>query len=811
MGLTRYYANTASIDPNNNQRKHVQTMIKNKALLAGFNARPAPALWPALACAALMGIASAASAASAPALQPSLSLRPLDAGEISAYKLTGGEVSAGLKNVPIGEPAYLEVLVNAALPLSQITNVTWTLTSTPIGSAAALAPSPLGTNVPPYNPADIMNQAGAAVYQVGARQMLRPDLEGPYTVSVTLQTTGSGSTNMNITIIGASYLGISACKLCHSGGQGGATNIYSSWSQTEHATFFTLAINGQESSHYGASCISCHTVGYDTNTNAVNGGFDDVAKSLGWTFPAVLSPTNWASMPAALQNLGNIQCENCHGPASQHARNLGDTNLITKTYNYGDCAQCHNEPNTHIKAAEWKNSLHARVTRTPSGAGREACARCHTAGGFAGYTAALTNGIAYVTNNADTTYQPISCAACHQPHDASYAEQLRVPSTSILLADGVTTVTNAGLGTICINCHRSRNGSVTNSIFSYPLGLQTWAGGNSFGPHDNPVSDIFYGVNGWTYGKNIPSAAHRNAITNACVGCHMQTVASTDPAFLLAGGHTMNMSYQTVSGGVTNTVDMVGACQQCHAGITTFNFPVQDYNGDGIIQGVQDEVQSLLNQLSQLMPGSAYQANPSNYTGDGVVKTSLSVKTNWPAQYLEGAYNWQLVNNDGSKGVHNAPYAVGLLKASISDLTGGSINGGLPQWWQIEYFGSPTAPNAAPNATPAGDGIPNWLKYALGINPTVPGLVLPNGVVWANTASTINGIGSTNSIEIFTAAEVAFTTQAGSTYQVQSISNLGGGWQNVGAPIHGDGNTKSYLTPTRNDQMQFFRVLVNTP
>jgi len=777
--------------------------MKNKrALLAGLCARSATR-------AALLGMALGtvlAARAATPALQGSIYLRPLDPGEITTYGVTGGETSGGQRNVPLGEPAYLEVLVNAAIPAAQITNVTWTVTSAPIGSTAALTASTLGTNVPPYNMADRYNQAGAAVYKVAGRMMLRPDLEGPYTVTALVQTTASGSTNLTQTIIGAQYLGINGCALCHSGGLI-AQNIYAPWSNTLHASMLTLAIDGLKSNHYSKNCISCHTVGYDVNTNAVNGGFDDVAKADGWTFPTVLTNGNWAAMPANLKNLSNIQCENCHGPGSQHARNLGDTNLITKTFNSGLCGQCHGSAPTHIKTAEWDNSLHARVTRTPSGAGREACARCHTAGGFAQYAATVGTTNTYTTNNASTTYAPISCAACHDPHDATNPHQLRNPSGSILLADGVTTVTNAGLATICINCHRSRNGSVTNSIVAYPLGQQTWAGGSSFGPHDSPVSDLFYGVNGWTYGQNIPSAAHRTAITNACMGCHMQAVASTDPAFLLAGGHTMNMSYQSVSGGVTNKVDMVGVCQQCHGPITTFDLPRQDYNGDGIIEGVQTEVQHILDRLSTLLPNSTYQSNPNNYVADGLVK-SPSVKTNWPAKFLEAAYNWQMVNNDGSKGVHNAPYAVGLLKASIADLTGDANNDGLPDSWQIQYFGSATSPNAAPNASPAGDGIPNWLKFSLGLNPTIPGIVVPDGVVWANTASTISA-GSTNAIQIFTAAEVAFTTQTGVSYQLQSISSLGGGWQNVGTPIIGDGNTKSFLTPTRNDLMQFFRVVHN--
>src|SRR6478609_4835091 len=66
---------------------------------------------------------------------------------------------------------------------------------------------------------------------------------------------------------------------------------------------------------------------------------------------------------------------------------------------------------------------------------------------------------------------------------------------------------------------------------------------------------------------------------------------------------------------------------------------------------------------------------------DGLVKSSISVKTNWQTKFLNAAYNWQFVNNDGSKGVHNAPFATALLKASMADLTGDANNDGLPDSW----------------------------------------------------------------------------------------------------------------------------------
>jgi hypothetical protein len=373
---------------------------------------------------------------------------------------------------------------------------------------------------------------------------------------------------------------------------------------------------------------------------------------------------------------------------------------------------------------------------------------------------------------------------------------------SATFADG-TVITNGGEGLLCMNCHHSRDGSAVSNVMNYPLGSNTWAGGSSFGPHDGVQGDMLEGINAITYGQVIPSGGHRDSVSNACVGCHMQTIATTDPGFLLSGGHTWEMSYTTVVNGVTNKVDQTAVCNQCHGGITNFNFPVEDYANTGTIQGVQTEVQILLNQLSTMLPNS-------KGVIDGSVKTSLSVTTNWTTPQLQAAYNWQFVNNDGSLGVHNAPFATGLLKASMAKLTGVSVAGGLPDAWEIQYFGSVSNPLGAPDADPAGDGIPNWLKYSLNLNPLVPGLTVPNGVVYAN-GTELGGDSATNSIEIYTAADVTFNTVAGTSYQIQEVSALSGGWQNIGSSILATNNgALSYLTPMGTNVQQFFRV-VETP
>ena len=770
--------------------------------------------------------------AAAPALNGSLTLRPLTPTEIKTYGLTNpaAQFSAGIRTVGLGEPVYLDAMVNAAIAPSNIVGVTWSLAASnkPSASSAVLLASPLGGNVPLYKTADRYNQAGAPVFQLAGRTFFRPDAVGPYTVNATITTVGSGTTNLSATVTAATYMGLQTCASCHSGAFQNVPNIYSSYTNTPHASFFTRAVDGNVSSHYSKNCISCHVVGYDTNSFAINGGFDDYATLLNWSFPTVLTNGNWAAMPSQLQNLANIQCENCHGPGSQHIFSqgvTGNTNAISVSYGAGACSQCHDSLSTHYKSAEWNISLHASATRSPSGPGREACVRCHTGPGFIGWAtaggmsaqnlyptniiSASMNSTNILTTRPNTTYEAITCQACHDPHDASNPHELRM-AYNVTLSDG-TLVTNAGSGGFCMECHNSRNGSVTNMLAKYPLNQPNWAGGVGFGPHDSPQADMLEGVNAVTYGKVIPSAAHANVVSNTCAGCHMQAVAATDPAFLLAGGHTFKMSY-TNSLGVETPLTTV--CVQCHGSKAnvTFDFPVQDYNGDGVIEGVQTEVHHLLDKLSTLLPPAGYQANPNNYIPDGKVKTISYnwAQTNMPAKYLQAAYNWQFVDTDNSFGIHNAPFAVGLLKASIGDLTGDNNNDGLPDAWQIAYFGAGFATNAAagPNAVNNSAGVPNWMMAALNQNPTSAYKVAGSGVISVNDGTVLNG--DTNNIAIYTAAEIAFNTVPGATYQIQGISELTGAWANISTNIPGTGTAISYLTPTRGVQQMFYRV-VHTP
>jgi hypothetical protein len=578
-----------------------------------------------------MAVAAMTTLSAQTTMAPRLVVRALTNGDIAAYTLPSTtQVSGGLETVALGEPLYLEVQVDIGIPANQIVAATWTLTTKPANSVAALVNSPLGSNVPIAEPSDRL------AYQVAGRQLLRPDIHGEYVVSATVTAGGSAATTLAQTFIAGTYVGVAACAKCHSGGLAAA--MVPSWSQTEHASLFTNGVNGVEGTGYGAGCIACHTVGYDANSTAKDGGFSAMAAQMGWTFPSVLQPGNFAAMPAALQNLANIQCENCHGPGSEHANYGGDALAISVPTNTGACSQCHDEPSHHIKSAAWANSVHAVTTTDP--AGNATCVGCHTGTAFI----ARMSGAAIT----DTSYHPIDCYTCHEPHGLTAPtndSHLIRNMASATLADG-TKVTTAGEGVLCMQCHQARVDAATY--------VDSTAGSSHFGPHEGPQADMLMGTNGYTYGEQIPTSAHQFVVTNTCVDCHMQTVATTDPAFLNAGDHTFKTTFAPTG---KPAEDLVAACQTCHGpDVTTFNFPLFDYNGDGKIDGVQTEVQELLDQLSTMLP-------PNNSA-----KTSLTIDSTWTKQQLEAAYNWTFVTNDGSRGIHNTAYAVGLLKASIANL-----------------------------------------------------------------------------------------------------------------------------------------------
>ena len=87
------------------------------------------------------------------------------------------------------------------------------------------------------------------------------------------------------------YAGSDTCFICH--------DVWDEWSQTKHS----IAMSALQSAHSdkNPNCVACHSVGFGLPT-----GY------------------NLDTNSANFQMFANVQCENCHGPAGNHAINPGD-------------------------------------------------------------------------------------------------------------------------------------------------------------------------------------------------------------------------------------------------------------------------------------------------------------------------------------------------------------------------------------------------------------------------------------------------------------------------------------------------------
>jgi Secretion system C-terminal sorting domain/Cytochrome c554 and c-prime len=469
----------------------------------------------------------------------------------------------------------------------------------------------------------------------------RPDLEGNYTVEVTI-TTDSGVATARQDIVAASYVGIGTmggatadmasgqCASCHAGQA-------AKFMLTNHASKLTREMDGLGSSYYGERCISCHTVGFNDDAEAVNGGFDDVMTDVGWTFPDTLQDGNWQNLVdnfPELAQLANIQCENCHGPGSLHK---GVKNNIDLTISAETCAKCHAEEPYHVRPLQWETSAHANGSSLAYAGSRTPCNGCHSGYGF-------ISRMDPASNLDQVTGGVITCATCHDPHDASGKHQLRPAALENVELSNGDVISFGEVGKLCMNCHKSRRNAeeyVKGSVSKY------------FGPHGSPQADMLAGTNAITFGRVLPNSTHMDVVEEACVTCHMQDPPGKgEPNYNEVGGHSFQVH--------ANDIDYTTVCQSCHgANVQSFEdiLARKDDDGDGTIEAATAEIDGLLEEVAMFLPPLG---EPTFDISDPVNRAWYDDKP-WAKKVL---YNYRFVEEDRSSGVHNYQFAAALLKLS---------------------------------------------------------------------------------------------------------------------------------------------------
>lgn len=562
---------------------------------------------------------------------------PMSEARLTTLGLSTNSVSSGSKVAANGTYFYFSPR-NIANTLP-VTAFTFTLTSKPAGSTAALE------NLLPT--------------MVG----LKTDLVGNYVVQLSVTTTG-GTHDTTMTFVSGNFVGVGGfdgvagsfpkCMTCHTSNPT-FSGIFNRWKDSKHGLALKKEMTGTNT-HFGPTCLKCHTTGTDHNLAAVNGGFDDLAAANGYVYSGPPNPLKWDTLKAVgagvLVNTATVGCEMCHGAGSQHAAAPSSANIAIN-YEAGACMRCHDSPpyyrtfnqfaQTKHSVAIWSSSFAQAASSQNNNL--QNCIRCHDAKGYINYSYGRTTN---TTGWTEANQTDLGCSMCHDPHGTTNPASLRfTPSVGDTLGNGFNyTAAVNGEGKLCMNCHKSRRDNVTY----VPAGTIS----SHWGPHHSTQSDNLLGQNAAEFGTSYTSSVAHKSLQGACVDCHMAadtTAANKDKV----GSHTWRM--HNPDNGYDNTT----ACKSCHGNINSFDEIIAsaDHDGDGTVEPFQSEFDGLVTLLRIWLPPVGL---------DSISYTMIN--TNNLLNERKAYWNYQLIAYDGSRGVHNPKYAIAVLQKSILAIGG---------------------------------------------------------------------------------------------------------------------------------------------
>jgi hypothetical protein len=282
------------------------------------------------------------------------------------------------------------------------------------------------------------------------------------------------------------------------------------------------------------------------------------------------------------------------------------------------------------------------------------------------------------------------------PEELSFSPDLASEYRVFTFLDGTRIPTRIENGIICAYCHQGRSsGLILNST---KFGLSATSRSRSFAnDHYLAAGAVLWARNAYEYLNRsyTRDIAHNNGENNEngnCFGCHMNNSNTGS-----AGGHTWKM---VSDAGVQN----VAACNVagCHDGgaaggpvtnFQTFNPFNVDYDGDGVVQGVAQEIgglvlnvrgaptDGLLGDLVAVMEARGFQYNPNSYPYFFKSTGAATTPSDWTNLNLAAAFNLNMLVKTvyqfsplaagGFKGgvdIHNPFYEVQILDDSLQSL-----------------------------------------------------------------------------------------------------------------------------------------------
>lgn len=341
---------------------------------------------------------------------------------------------------------------------------------------------------------------------------------------------------------------------------------------------------------------------------------------------------------------------------------------------------------------EWQKSGHANrelavleATVEHRGPMTAHCARCHAQQGYVVYVEQLKRGdtgwlkgpdgqnasVEYLAELGltEAEVQPITCVACHD----ETTWELRMEGSTPLLPAGFA-AQGVGEGALCMTCHNTRNGRVqwdATELRSYSA------------PHHSAQADVIMGKNAYFLDDTgLDTVSPHAAFTgDSCVTCHLELgkeghTFEPDPA-VCAQCHGPTMSIEFVEGPFEHLLAETKAAIERKAlevkdkiaHVNAWN-PVTDEFTEMTIDGAQivalAEILSVHGQISfkfVLADGTEiYSELRDIKDADGNPVYALT------DPIVRAAWNYLLVEFDGSHGIHNPAFARNVLLATLEAL-----------------------------------------------------------------------------------------------------------------------------------------------
>ena len=177
-----------------------------------------------------------------------------------------------------------------------------------------------------------------------------------------------------------------------------------------------------------------------------------------------------------------------------------------------------------------------------------------------------------------------------------------------------------------------------------------------------------------------------------------------------------------------------------------------------------------------------YQSRSSNFLG----WVSFTI----PNTALSGqSYTVSFANADGSPDL-NTQYNFESRSATVTVSAAAPAASICSDEWKLHFFGSTTNPAAADNADPDGDGVPNWMEFLAGTDPT-------------NAQSKLQL--SLSGLPTGTNAQVNWLTAPGHAYELQSSASLAGGWITI-ATVSGSGTVTNLSDTKLTGAARYYRL-----